>query len=63
MLFRSPRSGVPKWGVLFITDRVEGGEYSRADMRDRIRTQLQQEKQGRRMLNELRKAQFVSVRM
>ena len=58
-----PRSGVPKWGVLLITDRVEGGEYSRADMRDRIRTQLQQEKQGRRMLNELRKAQFVSVRM
>ena len=58
-----PRSGVAKWGVLLVTDRNEGGEYTRADMRDRIRSQLQQERQGRRMLDELRKQQFVTVRM
>ncbi len=58
-----PKSGVPKFGILQIIDRVEGGEYTRADMRDRIRAQLQQERQARRMLNELRKEQFVAIRM
>jgi peptidyl-prolyl cis-trans isomerase SurA len=58
-----PRTSIPKFGILQITDRVEGGEYTKADLRDKIRQQLQQERQGRRMLNELRKEQFVSIRM
>jgi peptidyl-prolyl cis-trans isomerase SurA len=59
-----PRSpGIPKFGILQITDRVEGGEYTKADLRDRIRSQLQQERQGRRMLDQLRKEQFVVIKM
>jgi len=55
----NPRTGFAKVGILLLTDRVEGGEYTMADLRDRIRQQLQQEKQGRRMLDQLRKEQSV----
>jgi hypothetical protein len=46
-----------------VTERVEGGEYTQADLRDKIRAQLQQERQGRRMLDQLRKELFVAIRM
>ena len=58
-----PRTGVPKFGVLQVIDRVEGGEYTKADLRDKIRAQLQQERQGRRMLDQLRKDQFVIIKL
>jgi peptidyl-prolyl cis-trans isomerase SurA len=58
----NPRTGFAKVGILLLTDRVEGGEYTQADLRDRIRQQLQQEKQGRRMLDQLRKEQSVLTR-
>jgi peptidyl-prolyl cis-trans isomerase SurA len=58
----NPRTGFAKVGILLLTDRVEGGEYTQADLRDRIRQQLQQEKQGRRMLDQLRKEQSVITR-
>jgi hypothetical protein len=34
-----------------------------ADVRDRIRSQLQQEKTARRILDQLRKELYVSIRM
>ena len=59
----NPRQGLAKVGVLQVTERIEGGEYSVADMRERIRDQLTQEKQYRRLIDQLRKEQFVLVKM
>jgi peptidyl-prolyl cis-trans isomerase SurA len=59
----NPRSGKPKFVIIQITERSEGGEYTVADMRDRIRSQLQQEKSIRRVLDALRREQFVSIRL
>ncbi|MFI5310832.1 MAG: peptidylprolyl isomerase [Gemmatimonadales bacterium] len=56
------RTGFAKVGIVLITDRVEGGDYTVADLRDRIRQQLQQERQARRMLDQLRKEQSVIIR-
>jgi peptidyl-prolyl cis-trans isomerase SurA len=59
----NPRTGFPKISIIQVTERVEGGEYTQADLRDKIRAQLQQERQGRRMLDQLRKELFVAIRM
>lgn len=59
----NPRSGKPKFVVIQITERSEGGDYTVTDMRDRIRSQLQQEKSIRRVLDQLRREQFVSIRL
>jgi peptidyl-prolyl cis-trans isomerase SurA len=59
----NPRTGKPKFVIIQVTERVEGGEYTVADMRDRIRSQLQQEKGIRRVLDALRREQFVSIRL
>lgn len=56
-----PRTGHPKFGVIEVTDRQAGGEYTVADWKDRIRTQLVQEKQIRRMLDQLRREQYVRM--
>jgi peptidyl-prolyl cis-trans isomerase SurA len=56
-----PRTGKPKFGVIEVTDRKPGGEYTVADWKDRIRQQLIQEKQIRRMLDQLRREQYVRV--
>jgi peptidyl-prolyl cis-trans isomerase SurA len=58
----NPRTGFQKIGILLLTDRVEGGEYTVADLRERIRQQLQGERQGRRMLDQLRREQSVIIR-
>jgi peptidyl-prolyl cis-trans isomerase SurA len=59
----NPRSGKPKFVIIQVTERNEGGEYTVADMRDRIRSQLQQEKSIRRVLDALRREQYVSLRL
>jgi hypothetical protein len=59
----NPQTGFPKVVVLRVTERTEGGEMTRADIRDRIRQQLVQEKQYRRMYDQLRKEQYVVIRM
>jgi peptidyl-prolyl cis-trans isomerase SurA len=56
-----PRTGFAKTGIIQVTDRKAGGEYTVADWKDRIRTQLTQEKQIRRMLDQLRREQYVRV--
>jgi peptidyl-prolyl cis-trans isomerase SurA len=57
------RTGMPKFVVVLVTDRVEGGDYTVADLRDKIRQQLTQERQIRRALDGLRKEQFVRIMM
>jgi peptidyl-prolyl cis-trans isomerase SurA len=59
----NPQTGFPKLGIVLVTDRVEGGDYTVADLRDRIREQLIEEAQVRRVLDELRKEQFVRIMM
>lgn len=60
---QNPQTGFPKVVLLRVTERTEGGEMSKSDIRDRIRSQLVQEKQARRMLDQLRKEQYVVIRM
>ena len=59
----NPQTGFPKVVILRVTERTEGGEMTKADIRDRIRQQLVQEKQYRRMYDQLRKEQYVVIRM
>lgn len=58
-----PRRGLPKIVVLKVTERIDGGEFSVAEYRERIREQLTQERQQRRMFDQLRKEQFVVIKM
>jgi peptidyl-prolyl cis-trans isomerase SurA len=62
-LIPNPQNGLSKVVIVLITDRVAGGDYTVADLRDKIRTQKQQEKAYRRMIDELRKEQFVRIMM
>lgn len=55
------RTGFPKICIVQVLERVEGGEYTVADYRDRIRQQLVQEKQIRRVLDQLRREQYVRI--
>jgi parvulin-like peptidyl-prolyl isomerase len=59
----NPQTGFPKFGIVLVTDRMEGGDYTVADVRDKIREQLTQERQLRRMLDQLRREQFVKITM
>ena len=59
----NPRTGKPKFVVLQVTSRTEGGQYTVADLRDRIRTQLGEEKAYRRAIDKLRREQFVAIKM
>ena len=56
-----PRAGQPKIGILQVIDRNAGGEYTVADVRTKIRQQLIQEKQIRRMLDQLRREHYVRL--
>lgn len=56
-----PRTSVPKVVLIHVLEREEGGEFTVADYKDRIRTQLTQEKQVRRMLDQLRREQYVRI--
>jgi len=59
----NPQTGFPKLGIALLTDRVDGGDYTVADVRDKIRQQLTEERQLRRMLDQLRREQFVRITM
>jgi peptidyl-prolyl cis-trans isomerase SurA len=58
-----PGTGKPKYVVLQVTEIHEAGDYTVADLRETIRSQLQQERSFRRLLDSLRRATYVSVRM
>jgi peptidyl-prolyl cis-trans isomerase SurA len=55
--------GHPKFVVAQLVTVDEGGEYTLADLRERVRQQLQQEGSIRRLLDTLRKQVYVSIRM
>lgn len=57
----NPRTGMPKFVVVLVTNRTDAGEYTMADVRDKIRQQLVEEAQFHRMIEELRKEQFVKI--
>jgi peptidyl-prolyl cis-trans isomerase SurA len=57
------QTGAPKFVVARITETSAGGDYTVADLRSTIRDQLQQERSIRRLLDQLRKEVYVSIRV
>ncbi len=54
--------GVSKFVIAQITFLDEAGEYTLAEMRERIRTQLSEERSMRRLIDSLKKQTFISIR-
>jgi peptidyl-prolyl cis-trans isomerase SurA len=59
----NPASGFGKIVILQLATVEDGGEMKISDIRDRVRSQLSQEKTARRILDQLRKELYVSIRM
>ncbi|MEK6612675.1 MAG: peptidylprolyl isomerase [Gemmatimonadota bacterium] len=59
----NPQTGFVKVVVMQLSTSEEGGEMKLSDIRERIRSQLAQEKTARRILDQLRKETYVSIRM
>ena len=55
--------GVDKFVVAEVTETVEGGEFTIADYRDRLREQLSQERAFARLMDVLREETYVSIRL
>jgi parvulin-like peptidyl-prolyl isomerase len=53
--------GVPKYVVLQVTEVIEAGEFTVEEVRDRLRTQLQQERSFRRLLDNLKSETYVRI--
>jgi peptidyl-prolyl cis-trans isomerase SurA len=56
-------TGATKYAVVQITSRTAEGQYSLAEERESIRSQLAYEKQARALLDDLRKQTYVSLRL
>lgn len=56
-------TGAQKFVIAEILDTQEGGDYTVADLRQTIRSQLQEERSFRRLLDGLRKETYVSIRL
>jgi peptidyl-prolyl cis-trans isomerase SurA len=56
-------TGKPKYVVAQVITATEGGDYTVADLRDRIREQLADERAIARLLDALRKETYVSLRI
>jgi peptidyl-prolyl cis-trans isomerase SurA len=54
--------GIPKFVVAQLVTVDEGGEYTLADLKERVRQQLSEEGSYRRLLDTLRKQLYVSIR-
>jgi peptidyl-prolyl cis-trans isomerase SurA len=52
-----------KFAVLEIVSQEEGGEYTLAEVRERLRQQLAQERSTRQLLDDLRRTTYVDVRL
>jgi peptidyl-prolyl cis-trans isomerase SurA len=57
-----PSAGVNKYIVAQVTFVDEAGEYSLKEVRDRLRSQLSEERSMRRLIDTLKKQTYVSVR-
>jgi peptidyl-prolyl cis-trans isomerase SurA len=60
---QDPQRGVPKFVVAQLIDVTAAGDYTLADLRDRIRSQLQDERSFRRLIDELKKETYVWVNL
>jgi peptidyl-prolyl cis-trans isomerase SurA len=58
----NPR-GQPKWAVIQIVTATDAGEYNVSEIRGQIRSQLEEERSIRDLLDEMRKQTYVTVRM
>jgi peptidyl-prolyl cis-trans isomerase SurA len=58
---QDPQRGVPKFVIAQLTDVSEGGEYTLKELRERIRSQLQQERAFRRLIDLLKQETYVAV--
>jgi peptidyl-prolyl cis-trans isomerase SurA len=58
-----PTRGVPKYVVARILQAEEGGDYTINDVRNVLREQLAEERAFRRLIDTLRKATYVSIRI
>ncbi|MDQ6737974.1 MAG: peptidylprolyl isomerase [Gemmatimonadota bacterium] len=56
-------TGLTKYAVVQLLTRTDAGQYSLAEEREFIRSQLAYEKQARTLLDELRKETYVSLRL
>jgi len=56
-------TGAQKFVIAEILDTQEGGDYTVADLKQTIRSQLQEERSFRRLLDGLRKDTYVSIRI
>ena len=56
-------SGGTKYAVVKVTEKTKAGEYSVPAIREKIREQLEDEKQVRAILDQLRKETYVSIRL
>lgn len=54
--------GHPKYVVAQLATVEEAGEYTLADLKERVRSQLQQEQSLRRLIDNLRKERYVSIK-
>lgn len=59
----NPQNGLSKLVIVQLASAEEGGELKLSDVRERVRAQLVQEKTARRILDQLRKELYVSIRM
>jgi peptidyl-prolyl cis-trans isomerase SurA len=59
----NPQNGLSKAVVVQLTSAEPEGELKLSDVRERVRGQLVQEKTARRILDQLRKEIYVSIRM
>ena len=60
---QDPQRGVPKFVLAQVIEARPAGEYTLAELRERIRQQLQQEKSFRRLLDTLRKETYVWINL
>ncbi len=58
----SGQPGISKFVIAQITFLDEAGEYTLAEMRERIRSQLSEERSMRRLIDSLKKQTYISVR-
>jgi peptidyl-prolyl cis-trans isomerase SurA len=53
----------PRWAVVELSGRAEAGAYTLDDLRERIRSRLQEQKTVEQLVEELRGEMYVAVRM
>ncbi len=59
----NPQNGLSKIVIVQLSSAEAGGDLRLSDVRERLRSQLSQEKTARRILDQLRKELYVSIRM